>query len=506
MLFTELKQLIRKDKRLQILLLTALVVQVIMAITAIGIYHPDQHFQIIEFSSWQLHRASAASHVWEFGAHIRPTLQVYLFSAWYKTCVWTGIRDPYVQLTMLRIVFSLVLFVFFNGFTLYYLRSYAPKTIFYSLLILNFSWILPYTRTLYSSEMLSSLLFFGGLWLYTMEREKDNRWLYPLLTGLLFSFAFYARFQTGFAILGFGLWMILAERKGSKWLMLAFGFLAGMLVNVGLDAAFYHQWLFTPYVYYHVNIDEGVAASMGTSSFLVYIGVLLGVIVVPPLSLLLLFSGFRIGFLRYYKNPLFLSVVFFIIGHCLVAHKEERFLFPVLNVLPVLVGWGLPPLFEWYQTRKKGMHRFIKGITLFSVGLNALLLFVFMITPYSQALYFTWLLKKNFKDNPVTVYALPHSPFETDARLPFEFYRSGSANMTWKKIGRNDSLRYIADDAAYITTTYNQISSDRKLLDSLGYEKQLCSSELLWSVNEFLQSKGINTINDIWVLYKRKPR
>jgi len=30
------------------------------------------------------------------------------------------------------------------------------------------------------------------------------------------------------------------------------------------------------------------------------------------------------------------------------------------------------------------------------------------------------------------------------------------------------------------------------------------SSNLLWSINEYLASKKINTINDIWVLYKKQ--
>src|SRR5579872_1415000 len=123
MILTQPAEMIRKDIGLRWLLLGALLVQLIICITAIGSYHPDQHFQIIEFSSYQLHKPSAAEKVWELPVHLRSTIQVYLFSGYYEVCNALGIRDPYVQLEVLRIVFGLALFVFFNGMAFWYFRS-----------------------------------------------------------------------------------------------------------------------------------------------------------------------------------------------------------------------------------------------------------------------------------------------------------------------------------------------------------------------------------------------
>src|ERR1700733_14928953 len=206
--------MIGKNTGLRPLLLAAAAVQFIICLTAIGTYHPDQYFQIIEFSSWQLNKASAAGHVWEFSAHLRSTLQIYLFSAWREVCSALFIRDPYLQLTLLRVAFGMTLFVFFNWMTWYYLQHQPRRVLNYALLILNFSWILPYTRTLFSSEMLSSLLLFGAIFLYDVAGDEGSkRWWVPLLTGFLFSLAFYARFQTAFALAGFLAWMLFAERK-----------------------------------------------------------------------------------------------------------------------------------------------------------------------------------------------------------------------------------------------------------------------------------------------------
>jgi hypothetical protein len=40
-------------------------------------------------------------------------------------------------------------------------------------------------------------------------------------------------------------------------------------------------------------------------------------------------------------------------------------------------------------------------------------------------------------------------------------------------------------------------------MDSLGYKPIEYGNKLAWNLNEFLMKKEINTINDIWVLYKR---
>ncbi|MBS1665451.1 MAG: hypothetical protein JST68_30700, partial [Bacteroidetes bacterium] len=368
--------------------------------------------------------------------------------------------------------------------------------------ILNFSWWIPYTRTLFSSEMLSSLLFFGAVFYYVVK--KDSRWLVPFLTGLLFALSFYARFQTAFAIVGFGAWMLFFEKKYLKLLPLVIGFGLGIAANVQLDHDFYHQWVFTPYNYYKVNILEGKAAGFGTSPFIVYIGELIGITFAPPISILLLYFGFRAAIVKKLSNPLVLPVLLFIVGHCIVSHKEDRFLFPVLSVLPILVGWGLNDLISWYETRTLGFRKFLKGAARFSVGLNLLVLVLLFFTPYCQALHFAWQLKRHFKEEPVTIYSVPRTPYETDGGLPFMYYQEGIPNYTWHKFLDCDSMRYADASARYFTTTYNDLKRNKKLPDSLGYERVIVSSRMLWGVNELLESLGINTINDVWVLYKKK--
>ena len=156
------------------------------------------------------------------------------------------------------------MYLFFNAITIYYLRNHGKKVLYCALILLNLSWCYPYTRTLFNSEMLSSLFFFGALVWYDLRKDQHQKFFFTFFIGFLFALSFYFRFQMAFAVMGFGLWMLLYEKKYTRILPLALGFLVGVGLNVCLDSEFYHQLIFTPIRYYQVNITEGKAATFGT--------------------------------------------------------------------------------------------------------------------------------------------------------------------------------------------------------------------------------------------------
>jgi GPI mannosyltransferase 3 len=503
-MFAEIKKIIQQDRKLQLILLGGLIIQVITSITAIGFSNFDQHFSVVEFSSWQLGNENAASYAFELEAKIRPTLQVYLFTGYYKACMFLHIEDPYQQLTILRIILGLVMFLVFNLIAFYYFKNGNRKILYYVLLILNFSWIFPYTRTLYSSEMLSGLFLFGSIFLYDAKRDKKPSFLFITMIGFLFSLAFYFRFQTGLALAGFGLWMVLFEKKYARLLPLATGFLIGLAINIYLDYKFYHEFVISPYRYFQWNIIEGKSAEFGTSSFLKYIGLLIAVIIAPPFSLILFYQGIKTYFKKY-NHPVFIPVLLFIIGHCLIGHKEERFLYPIFSALPIIVGYGLPDLINYYKTCKRWIASFIKVMLIITIVINTILLILFTSIPYSQTIYFSKVLKNRFEDKPTTIYCLYRTPFETMSGVPMVFYRKGAKNLDLKYISNIDTVRSLTGNEIFVATTFNESKFRRGLFDSLGYKPVMYSSKLLWNINGFLQSKKIkNTINDVWVLYRKE--
>jgi len=479
------------------LLLIALLVQFVTCLTQIGYLHPDQHFQLIEFSSRQLGEPSGATRVWELTSHIRPTVQVYLFSGFVEMCRFGGIADPYIQLTILRVLMGLAGFALFNAIAMYSFQA-DRRVLYLVLLLLNFSWLLPYTRAMFSSEMASSLAFFGAVLLY---ERRGNSFFYVLLTGLLFSLSFYFRFQMAFGLVGFGLWLLIVEKKYRNLVPLLIGFSIGLAVNILLDYQFYHELVFTPYNYFRVNITEGKAAEFGTSGPLYYVVMLFLVVGAPTLSFFLIYYVAK-QTRSAYRQPLFFAVLFFIIGHSFVGHKEERFLFPILNVLPMLAGWGLPAFIVYYKRAGKTIRRFITGNVCVSLALNALALAVFTLVPISQTVEFSRKLTNRFGSSDTTVYYLARTPFETQGGLPLTFYRRHYPNLKLVGIQEADSAQNLKN--AWLVTTYNDAKNSHIALDSLGYKPQFYSSALIWNVNRFLESNQINTINDIWVLYRKE--
>src|SRR5205085_3797653 len=133
----------------------------------------------------------------------------------------------------------------------------------------------------------------------------------------------------------------------------------------------------------------------GTSSFLKYIGLLLAVISAPPFSLVLFYYGCK-AIIKKYTQPVCIAVFLFIFFHCLVGHKEERFLFPVFNALPIVIGFALPDLFDYYHKCKKWIASLIRFALVITIVLNTVVLILFAVIPYSQSVHFTSKLKKEF--------------------------------------------------------------------------------------------------------------
>jgi phosphatidylinositol glycan class B len=504
-----LKQIIKPvcaDRKLQLILTTGLVVQILFAVTATGFYHPDQHFSIVEFSSYQSGEQHAADKVWEFRNPVRPTLQVYVFTVWHWLMKMAGISNPYLEMTLLRIVLSLFQFIVFNLVLLHFLKDEQKKTVHLSALILNFSWFLPYCRTLFNSEMVSSVFFFGTVLLFDLKRKQNPGFVFLMLIGFLFALSFYFRFQTGFFLAGFGLWMLITKQPFRFFSGMAAGFITGCFINIALDYGFYGHWVLTPYEYFHANIVAGRAASFGTDSVLKYIFTFIALLTVPPLSLLLLFYLIK-SLAVHWKHVLFLSVVVFFIGHSLVGHKEERFMFPVLSVLPVMAGWGIPALSAYLKRTKKIIRFLFRFFIYFSAILNLLLLILLMLNPYSQNIRFTSKLYRYFEDGKrqASLYCLNRIPFETESGVPLVYYSRAFHHLQVTRIGA-ETVSNLPADAEYVATTYDQGVRAMPALDSLGFKPVLYSSRLLWQINTFLYSHRIHTINEIWVLLKREKR
>lgn len=501
----EIKRILHNDRRLFWVVVAGFIIQVITSLVQIGVSSADQHFQIVEFSMYQLGKPNGAVQVWEINNFVRPTLQVYLFSGYHLLCNLFRITDPYTQLTILRVILGIVMFVVFNLMAFHYFRKAAGNTLLYVLILLNFTWVLPYTRTLFSSEMMSSLFFFGTLLLYDYYKDRDPGYKLLALVGFLFCLSFYFRFQAAFGMAGVAVWLLFFEKKYKHIIPLALGFIVGIALNVLLDYAFYKEWVFTPYTYFYANIIDGRADYFGRSSFLRYIGLILLVTPAPLLSFVFFFYLLKTS-VKQYANPVVLSVVLFIVFHSMVGHKEERFLFPVFNAFPLMIGWSIPSINNLFSSGRRWLSvalALVIGITLF---VNILLLTVMTFVPYSQTIMFSRKLKETFSGKQQAIYCIGQAPFETPSGNQMEFYKMAARNISITQSKKFDSAALRQANPTYLTASYNSVKDHFGILQKMGYRPVMSSSSLLWGVNEFLHSRKINTINEIWMLYEKKNK
>ena len=259
-----------------------------------------------------------------------------------------------------------------------------------------------------------------------------------LTAGLVLGFAFYLRFPVALALLGLGLWLIVIERPGIRIIAaMALGFLLALGINLLLDRWFYGQWTLTPVNYFLINLVEAKAAQFGVDPWWYYIEKLL-LLMVPPFSLVLLPAMIGAVILKP-RNILVWTVVFFMVGHSFIDHKETRFLMPVIYPLLVLSVVGLEALFDKLALSRNILcsSRVARlGVYLF-FALNGLALAVFSFLPANQeTVVHKWIYQASM-ESPMEIVAYGENPYDNGSGT-IGFFRS--PNVSFHKAGSSEEL------------------------------------------------------------------
>lgn len=191
---------------------------------------------------------------------------------------------------------------------------------------------------------------------------------------MFLGFAFNCRYQMAIAIAGLGAWLLLRQRERiTRLLACAAGF--GVVATLGLlvDAWGYGRFTWTPWHYFYYNLVLGKASSFSTSPFYAYFLDLPAIL--PPIGLLLLLAMLVMWWRRPGHVLTWITLPFFL-AHCIIAHKEARFLFPLAIFTLLGLALLLPPpgapAAHWWQ--RPGWRRLV-------VGLNAAYLVVLCLVP-----------------------------------------------------------------------------------------------------------------------------
>lgn len=421
--------------------LLAALVFLMTAWFSVGYNHFDEHFQVIEFAGLKLGLTEQANLPWEYKCMMRPAIQPLVVCAVYEAVSLTGTTDPFLIAFIIRLLSAALTFLSIHMI----IRLYAPgitntKLLSAFLLLSFFLWFVPYNSVRFSSETIAGRVFLIGLaWFLLRERLKPFDYL---VTGIVLGISFITRYQVAFMIIGFAAWLLFVRKAGFTNLLL---FAAGIVMATGLgiltDRWFYGQWVLTAWNYFHQNILLDKAAGFGVSPWWYYIEQAF-MNAFPPLSLVYILAVFMYIYFKP-RDVLTWVMIPFLTVHFLIPHKEIRFIFPIIGLLPVMIIKVADVIIK-----KKGIEILQNRLMKLSVKLfwylNAVMLVILIFRPADDQIS---LYKKLWNDYqaPANLYFTGDNPYHR-AKVDVHFYKRRS--LVLKHI---DSLQNIAPCADTIS-------------------------------------------------------
>jgi len=386
---------------------TALIVYGAFALFNLGFYHPDEHYQIVEFAELKNGKNQANDLAWEYNEKIRSAIQPGFFLLLINGLAELKITDPYNVMVIVRLLTALISVAVIRAFINATSGAIIPKLRLTYHLLSYFLWFIPFVNVRFSSETYACLSFLLGI-VVLMRSSQDRRYFF---LGILLGFSFLFRFQTAFLSLGLVLWLCFIERI--SFFKISLIMIGGLvMVNIGaiIDYWFYDQYTYTFVNYFIANIVNDVASSFGTSPWYFYFSEFmhLGIF---PISIIVICSFLIILFFDS-KNILVWVILPFIVVHSFVPHKELRFLFPIVNFIPLLIVQAFQiclkaKLFESINIV------LLKGCVGVLIVINSIALVILMLSPADDEgrTSITQYIHSNYKRDVTLWYFGPMNPY-----------------------------------------------------------------------------------------------
>lgn len=233
-------------------------VTLLYALLSRGVYHSDEHFQILEYARMHLFGSPTAGHLaWEYPLQMRSGVQPFVAWCLGRALVGMGIWSPWLAVTLLQLasaLLSVVVLLFFYRTVCDTLTLSGRKWF----LLTGFClWFMAYLHVHFSAEMLSGnlMLLLAALtmrWLRHGDGGREAAW--GVLLGAVAGLLFIVRYQTGFALLGYGLWLLVYRRRWRLYAGLAVGVIVMLGVGMLADRWLYGEWTCAPWNYLQENI------------------------------------------------------------------------------------------------------------------------------------------------------------------------------------------------------------------------------------------------------------
>lgn len=385
-------------------------VHLICAYFSQGHLHPDEHFQILEYFDYLRGYTSASNLPWEFHVKMRPWTLPYTLFLLEKFLSLFSAFSPFTLAVFFRLLFSMLGFYsslcFVNHFIDNFDKEIHKKIFLYSSLFL---WFIPFIHARISAEAIAGSLFAIGM-VKLLESNKKKSGLYT--SAVFLSISSLLRYHLAFLIIP--IWILALKddsNKTQRFIKHLLMFTSIIILGSLLDTFIYKETTFAPWNYFYQNIILKKSSNYGTSPFWYYLKEIFnkGVFPIGPL---ILFSFFYPFFLKRFKgNRTFrLALIPFLLIHTFVAHKELRFLFPLITFVPLF----LTELIRDFNLKK------LKPLYILATIVNIAVLIKVSFTSVHPSFSFFKFLAKNKQIDRLFIYG-DTDPFFL-AQLPTRFY------------------------------------------------------------------------------------
>jgi phosphatidylinositol glycan class B len=406
----------------KLILCIAIAVYTLTAVNSKGYYHYDEHYQIIEFANLKLGLNQPGDLAWEYRARIRPAIQPTIALMIFKALNVAGVTDAYTLALSLRLVTAILALAAIFFFIRASLAWIETKYHYPYILLSYFLWFLPFLNVRFSSESWSGSLFLLATALLVGDDRSRRKTL--VLSGFLLGLSFLCRFQIAFLIIGMYAWLLIVGKlKPVRFLPLTGAAGVAVMLGVAIDTWFYKRLVFTPWNYFRINIVEDVASNFGTAPWYYYAKWLFTL----PSGIFLLLA-LVIVLIKYPRQLVVWVTIPFIIAHSLIAHKEPRFLFPLINFVPLLLILAWQESASFLGHLKGRAWRFVPPVIacVFLMINVAGLVNTSLSAVGNGSKAITYFIHKNYQGQSCNLiyqpYANPYNPLDW-LDLPETFYR-----------------------------------------------------------------------------------
>lgn len=459
-------------------------------------FWPDEHYQVLEFLSYKLGHTAAADLPWEFRAQMRSWMQPFLYYLIAKPLLLAGIRDLFTLTFFLRLAtgaLGLWALAAFARLVLADLARPDEKNAFAK--ALPFMGFLPYLFVRTASETAAAAFFTLGL-VYAVQAARSGSWRRIAAAGLFCGLAFACRYQSAFLGLGLFAWLVFIG-KARKAQIAAFvtGGLAAVAAALLIDRWGYGHWCFPPWNYFAIDLLHGMTARVsGTSPFYAYFYLLPGNIFAPIIVLML--AALVLACLRNPRHYVTWPTAAFFLAHCLLGHKEERFLFPLAILAtsyPVLAfspGRAFPAIGRLWQYRRSLLAKFTGWSAV--AAMLFLAVYPFGIRPHMKMAKY---LYRHFPRG-LTAYTFEQKTFASYPMYRPPHYRSE------RLLSRAELARRLAKGPIYLFTETPTLPQDAL---PQGTRAELLYSEFVFARDAKLAPWGTRLMCDYANLRKTTP-